>query len=657
MGQIRSRAVFLGLLTLLSAPHGASAQDVRPAPLLLEGLFQDRAVVQRERPIPIWGKARPGEDVSISFGPATAKARADRTGRWSASLPRMSAGGPYRLSVLGSGGGRHVVEDVLVGDVWLCSGQSNMEMDVSRALNAPGEIGSAGDDGIRLLTVGHNTAPTPAEGFRTPVRWQAASPASVADFSAVCYFMARDLRASQKVPIGLIDASWGGTAIDAWRSEAAIEKGGGYADRLAILRAYRSDPVEGNRLWGAVWEKWWRSGSGDARGADPWRAAAATGWKPVPQLTNWERWGEPALANFNGMVWYRNTFTLTAEQAAKPASIGIGWADDLDQTWVNGAAVGNGYGSGNDRDYALPRGLLKAGENVVVVNVLDTYGAGGLSGPDALRRIRFGDGTSVPLGSAWSYEMVPASVGWPPRAPWESIAGLSSIYNGMIAPLGGYGLRGVAWYQGESDAGNERGYAAKLASLMADWRRHFGQRDLPFLVVQLAGWGAASASPQESGSAIVRDEQRRAVAADPHAGLAVTIDIGDRVDIHPANKQDVAHRLSRAARHVAYGEAVTPSGPEPVAARRTGSAVTVAFANMEGGLVAYSSDRPIGFELCGPAPGSCRYVAASLAGSVVTLDAAGGPADRVRFCWGDSPICNLYDRAGLPAGPFELKVQ
>jgi sialate O-acetylesterase len=356
------------------------------------------------------------------------------------------------------------------------------------------------------------------------------------------------------------------------------------------------------------------------------------------------------------MMWYRTSFTLTPEQAAKPAILDIGWADDLDQTWVNGVPVGNTNGPGSSRAYAIPPGLLKAGTNNVVVNVLDTYSGGGMIGPEELRALRFDDGSKVPLAGGWTYRMAPPSAGWPPRAPWEEIAGLSTIYNAMIAPMGRYGLRGIAWYQGESDASTERGYARKLRSLMQDWRSQFGNPDLAFLVVQLANWGAPHRAPQESGFATIRDEQRLAVAADPNAGLAVTIDLGESNDIHPANKQDVGHRLARAARKIAYRERIS-AGPQPVNARRLGDGVTVDFGDVEGELVTYSTAGAIGFELCGDAGQGCRFVDAKVAGSTVTLSSPGGPASRVRFCWGDSPVCNLYDRAGLPATPFELQVR
>jgi sialate O-acetylesterase len=357
------------------------------------------------------------------------------------------------------------------------------------------------------------------------------------------------------------------------------------------------------------------------------------------------------------MLWYRTTVSLTAEQAASPALISIGAADEVDTSWVNGVAVGSDYHPGSNRTYKIPKGVLKPGANTVVINVLDTWSGGGLGGDPALRAISFANGERVPLTEAWEYQLVPAGIGSPPRAPWETNAGLSSIYNGMIAPLGNYGVKGFAWYQGESDASTAANYRFKLRSLISDWRSQFGSADLPFLVVQLPGWGARVPVPTESDFANIREEQRAAVAAERNAGLAVTIDVGDPTDLHPGNKQDVGRRLARAARHLAYGEAIAPSGPEFANAQRDGDAIAISFKHVEGQLVTYSAARPIGFELCGPQAGSCRFVEARIEGERVLLEIGSGPAARVRYCWGDSPLCNLHDGSGLPVGPFEAKLQ
>jgi sialate O-acetylesterase len=272
--------------------------------------------------------------------------------------------------------------------------------------------------------------------------------------------------------------------------------------------------------------------------------------------------------------------------------------------------------------------------------------------------LRFADGESVLLDGEWRYQLPPADIGTPPRAPWEAVAGLSVINNGMIAPLANLGLRGVAWYQGESNTDDEADrYQALLTRFMADWRGQFGA-DLPFLVVQLANYGPPPTEPVESGWAQLREAQRLAVKQDAHAGLVVTIDIGDRYDIHPANKQEVGRRLARAARRVLYGDSDPPSGPVAVDARREGNGIAVSFNDVSGRLITYSADRPIGFEVCGSAPNTCQYADAHIQGHRVILSGANtAAATRVRFCWADSPVCTLFDEARLPAGPFEIEVQ
>jgi sialate O-acetylesterase len=286
---------------------------------------------------------------------------------------------------------------------------------------------------------------------------------------------------------------------------------------------------------------------------------------------------------------------------------------------------------------------------------LSTWDAAGMYGPPEHMGLHFADGGSVPLGGDWRYQFVPESMGYPPRAPWESVGGLSSIYNAMIAPLAPFGLRGVLWYQGESNAGDADRYQALLAGLMADWRSAFAG-ELPFLIVELPNFGAPNALPADSDWARLREAQRRAVAADGHAALAVTIDLGIPRELHPPDKQPVGDRLARAARRLVYGESVPASGPTVRAARREQNAVVVSFDPVDGALLTYSAARPMGFELCAETQASCRFADGAVRGDQVVLDAAGMAATRVRFCWGAAPLCNLYDKAGLPAGPFEIPI-
>jgi sialate O-acetylesterase len=648
------RRLFLFAATITLTGAASAAQG--PSALSLGPLFQDHAVLQRDAPIPVWGTAGPGDEVTVALAGREASARADASGRWTTTLPAMGAGGPHALEVRTAAGATLTLSDIVVGDVFLCSGQSNMELTVARSRGGEFVAARSANDRIRLLTIAHAGQPRPATAFETAPTWQSANPQSVRTFSAVCYFFGRAVHEEQKVPVGLVSAAWGGTAIQPWIGEGGLRAIGGYDARLDMLRLFARDEDAANQDYGRMWEEWWRS-HGAAAG-EPWKPGDEGPWTDVPELRNWKTWGVPELANHDGMVWYRRSFSLTPAQAAQPATLSLGGIDEVDETWVNGRVIRNTFGWGTRRSYRLPAGTLRAGDNVVVVNVLSTWDAGGLVGPADALALTLEDGTKVPLGDDWSYRPVPLAMGRAPRAPWEPISGLTTLYNGMIAPIGRYGLRAVAWYQGETNADEPSGYEKLLGGLMASWRSQFGA-DLPFLVVQLPDFGAVPTQPTESSWSDIREAQRRAVAADRRAGLVVTIDIGERDDIHPVNKRDVGLRLARAARHVVYGEPVAPSGPVPVSARREPAGIVVTFGDVEGRLVSYSSDVAIGFELCGAGAGSCRFAVGRVDESRVVLPAAAsaGPAPtRVRFCWGPSPVCNLSDGSGLPVGPFEVPI-
>ena len=632
----------------------------KPADPLLYPLFQDHAVLQRDRPINVWGHAAPSADVTVSVAGETATAHADASGHWKASLPPLSAGGPYALTAHSSAGESQTLNDILVGDVFLCSGQSNMELHVYEAAQSYLEISGAANDRIRLLTVERFSSASPKDSFGAPVHWAAVTPASVRDFSAVCYFFGRELQKSVNVPIGLIHSSWGGSLIESWIDAPLARQLGGYDEPLRVLGHYVTSPAAAEADWRQRMELWWQAHDPATSAAVPWSAPEFddSAW-PTMTLTGWwESWGVKDLAEFDGIVWFRTTVNLTKAQAEGDATLSLGPVDDIDTTWINGHHIGGLEGWDLPRVYTVPAGTLHEGANVIAVGVLDTGAGGGMYGPAAKKTLKLANGTMIPLSTPWRYRISAPlkQTGSAPHAPWRNESGLTTLYNGMIAPVAPYGLRGVVWYQGEANTENPKEYARLLPGMMAEWRSAFGAAELPFLIVQLPGFGPPSNVPEESGWAQLREVQRKVVANDPRAGLAVTVDLGDRNNVHPTNKQDVGVRLSLAARRLIYGEIVIDSGPTPVAATRENGKIAVTF-DHAAKLMTYSADRIIGFELC-DAQKHCSFADAVVDGNRAILDAARVPAAAfVRFCWGDSPVCNLYNAENLPAVPFEMAVK
>ncbi len=632
------------LLILLGA--GASAATAAPT---IDPQYGDHAVIQRDRPVAVSGDATPKARVTVVFAGETEAALADAKGRWSATFAPRTAGGPYTITASASDGSA-TASDIMIGDVWLCSGQSNMEYPLRRALNGDGEVADSADPGLRLMKIPQQLAELPAVRFEKTPSWKPSAPDSAKDFSAACYFLTRDLRKTEKVPIGAIDDSWGGTPIRAWMTEQSARAGGG-GPAVDVVELYRKNASKALRQFGDEWGVWWRSKTGDKVGQEPWNASDGLTWKPVPSLTYWDDWA-PEWKSWIGSAWIRDRVILTAAEAAQTATLKLSAIDDMDQTFVNGIAVGGKNDPANPRAYPLPKGTLKAGSNEIMIFARNAWGRGGLAGPADQFALTFADGHSKPLNAGWEVSRIADSVGEPATAPWAGSSGVSTIYNAMVAPLGPLGIKGVAWYQGEADVGKP-GYDLRLAAWMANWRAQFRDPQLPFLIVGLAGWGTPVSRPVESGWASLINEQRLAVQRDPNGALASAIDLGEPVDIHPANKQEVGRRLALAAHAVAYRDGGM-IGPLPINAQRQGNSIVVTFSKP---LQSLSGANANGFELCGPAPRGCRYADARVQGSSVVIKSDAQPVARVRYAWADYPVVNLYDTDMLPAPVFELPVQ
>jgi sialate O-acetylesterase len=636
-------AVLCTLLCVMS--HAAGPAPSEPA---FATVFGSGMVLPHGEPLILQGRAAPGSRLTLNVGGQQVAARADGSGAWSARLAPLRAGGPYTLELRDAQGRGTTLTDVLAGEVWLCSGQSNMEFAAGMSTDQPAEV-MQGHPSIRLLSVPHLSALQPQGAFTPALPWQGATAENIRRFSALCYFFARRKIAEEGIPIGLVNASWGGSAIEPWIGERQLGTLAAYRHKVGMLQQFRTSQRQAELAFAADWVKWWQASSqqgavwerGVLDGNPEWRDASLQDWRGYP---------DPRLKNFTGNLWFSKSFELGVAQAAQGASFVLGKIDEVDTTWLNGRFVNNTFGYGSRREYRLEPGALRAGTNQFSVFVTNTYDAGGMLGPAAEVGIKFDDGQFLNLGSGWKYRVVPKAVGYPPRAPWESVSGISGMFNGMIAPLRALPPTGVIWYQGESNVEEKGDYGQLLATLIKDWRAYFSSA-LPFIVVQLPNYGGIATAPAESGWATLRNAQQQVALRDPLVGLVATQDLGDDADIHPRRKFAVAERAVQVSRALRWGGAADGVVPQLVA--RQANALSLEFLPP---LAIVAGSQPVaGFSLCPVGPGGCVAAHATQQGSRIEIDRTALPAaSRLRYCWSDGGSCALKSLGGLPVGSFEL---
>ena len=654
--------IFLVMLCLACALSLARAQttqaQVDSEKPLLHPLFNDHMVLQRSVRFPVWGWTTPGSRVTVEMRGREATAVADARGKWLARLGPFDAGGPFTLTVKGP---RTVtLNDVLVGDVWLASGQSNMEMGVTQVNDAQEEVARANYPRIRLFQIPKVAATSPRETVNA--RWLVCNPTNVAaggwgGFSAVAYFFGRRLHKELNVPVGLIHSSWGGTAAEGWVSPEALSTLKEFAPALNELEKTWAEATRPPAEYDKALDEWWSMndpGSADGRmWSEP--SLDASGWKRMrlPQF-----WEDAGLAGFDGVVWFRRTFELPSDWAGRDLLLSLGPIDDRDTTFVNGVRVGSLSQWDAPRAYRVSASLLKPGENTIAVRVLDTGVGGGVHGKPEQMRIEPLDGSRmapISLAGEWSYRVSVALAELktqPPQQGGNDFSVPVIRYNGMIAPLLPYAIKGAIWYQGETNVGRAAQYERVMATLIRDWRERFGVGDFPFLIVQLASFLERRDAPADSEWARLREAQSHVSRNVARSGLAVTIDIGDAKDIHPKNKQDVGERLALVALARVYGRKLEYSGPTYRSMRVEGERVRLSFEHASGGLVAKGGGRLAGFTVAGD-DGRFVWADAEVEGEqvIVSSPEVKRPV-AVRYAWADNPEVNLYNRAGLPASPF-----
>lgn len=635
----------------------------------LAALFSDHAVLQREKPIVVWGWAKPLAEVTVKLGKQISRGPAGSDGRFFVQLPAMPAGGPLTLEARC---GRETVraKDIWIGEVWLASGQSNMEFTVDAMGKADESEMLAKSQNIRMIKVpcstfggGRQSDLLLANG-KPAAAWECPNRLSVATFSAVAAHFAKFLADANGVKVGIINSSWGGTYIEAWTSRETLMQNPVMLTRVKDYESFVYAPPKSARIVKL------KPGQPGYRPMDPGNKGVKKGWANLNfDDSSWEKMNLPGAWTrqghpYSGIFWFRKVIDVPAAWAGKDLTLCPGAIDKSDITYFNGKQVG-ATGRGFDeqfwnvqREYKIPGKLVKAGRNVIAVRAYSFMYDGGLIGPEPMMVIKRAKGSAAPISIAgeWSYTIeqnfgvvTPAMMDAGPGNPNTPYM----LFDNMIAPLLPYGIRGAIWYQGCSNTGRGTEYEKLLKDMIRDWRFHFAQGDFPFYVVQIANYRANCMQPD--GWMRVREAQMK-VLSEANTGLAVTIDIGESADIHPKNKKEVGRRLSLWALRDVHGKDVEVSGPLFESARVEGSSIRLKFSHITGGLVAKGGELAA-FTI---ADGSKNFVPAKavIDGESVVVSCADIQTPlHVRYAWSEDPIdANLYNGAGLPASPFRTDV-
>jgi sialate O-acetylesterase len=625
---------------LLLIWSSVSQAEVRLAPI-----FGDHMVMQRHQPIPVWGWADPGEMVRLELSQQRTQTQADSQGRWRVVFAAEQAGGSFQLSVTGSN--TVVINDILIGEVWLAGGQSNMEWSVAQSGNAAAEIEQSNWPQIRHIKIPKTLAFTPKDSTEV-ASWKVSAPENVGQFSAAGYFFARKLHQELGVPVGIVNATWGGTNIETWISAQAFETKFDINMRLMPADAASFEASYSVRMEEVV-SRWRQGTAAEISPLTNWQTLELddSAW-PKQQAPGY--WEEQGLKDLDGVVWYRRTLELTAAQAASAATLQLGMVDDCDETFVNGLPAGKTCGWDTQRRYKLPAEMMRAGKNVIAVRVTDTGGGGGFHGQADTLQLQTAD-RSIALAGTWRAQVESVKQkGFPGPNDLPTLA-----FNAMIKPIAGFPVKGVIWYQGESNVPRAHQYAQTFPLLIADWRMQWGQPKLPFYFVQLSSFlPLKNNSLRGSTWAELRDAQLQTLKV-TKTGMVVSTDIGDADSIHPLNKQTVGLRLALHALKNEYGKSdVVASGPLYRSMRVRGSHIEISFSEIGSGLLVNDEVKHLtGFTI---ADQSGRFLPAQahISGKTVIVESPKIARPKaVRYGWLDNPQeVNLFNREGLPASPF-----
>lgn len=607
-------------------------------------VFSDGMVLQRNKPIPVWGWADANEKVQVQFNKQTKTIIADKSGKWMVKLDAEKAGGPFELTI--SGNNKIVIKNVLVGEVWICSGQSNMEFQMYKLPDFEVQKEQSNEPMIRQFGVAQDLSSTPKEDLKAG-KWTVSNKENIKDFTAVGYFFAKKLYAELKIPIGIINTSWGGTCVETWTSRQAFEKSDDFKEMIAgvptvnmdaIFETYKKSlldniqKIQGFEVTEANQDQFVNSDFKDAN------------WPEIKVPSLWEN---QQIGNIDGVVWMRKTITLTADQAKKEAVLYLSKVDDEDETYVNGILVGTNNIWDRERMYKIPANVLKEGTNVIAVKITDYTGGGGIYGDPADLRIDF-NGSAVTLDGLWKFNVVKVKVSVSPNS-YPSL-----LYNAMVNPLIPYAFQGVLWYQGEANVWRANQYKKAFPLMINDWRTKWNQGNFPFYFVQLSTFDEFKGNSKVGSRwAELREAQSETLKL-PNTGMAVTTDIGNAKDIHPTNKKDVGLRLSAIALNNVYGKKQVYSGPTFKSQEIKGNQIVLSFNDIGSGLsTSDNSENVKGFEIAGTDKVFHSAKAIIKDNKVIVSSESVPNPVAVHYGWADDDTeINLFNKEKFPASPF-----
>jgi len=662
---------------------GKSLHDAEPQPAFrMASIFTDHMVLQRDQPLPIWGWAAPGRPVTVEVGPHSARTRANAEGRWRLTLPLLESGKGSLTMTVKAGDETIRLTDILVGEVWLCSGQSNMEMTVYQSADGKAEIKAANHPNIRLFNIPRPNPLSTEPQDDVVGQWQACSPETIGDFSAVGYYFGREIHQSVDVPVGLISASWGGTIIETWTRQEEISRLPGMAERIAEAQDIHRDPTvvpqdmtAEEKLEAEIYQAEFKEKAEYKIAFDASKERSKNSYKafsearvndelsrkmssPDLDISSWKtmqlpnKWGEAGLPDYRGMVWFRKTIDVPESWVGKDLVLHLDQIYEANVTWLNGQYVASGSFKENPQVYSIPASLVKAGANTITVRVIDTFRPRGMSGnPEAMALCVAGSEETdrISLAGPWRYK---PEVKLLRQLPWpkDHVNHPTLLYNTMIHPLVPFAIRGITWYQGENNHGDGMRYFDKMQALIQSWRNVFLRPDAPFYYVQIAPYTYGG----DMEYALPELWEAQTAALDiPHTGMAVISDIVISNWLHPSNKQDVGKRLALWALAKDYGQDdLVYSGPLYKSMAIEGSKIRLSFDHVGSGL-ASRDGKPLDWFLIAGENGRFVKAQAVIEGNtiVVSSDAVDKPI-AARFAWHQEAQPNLINKEGLPAGPF-----